>query len=252
MIAVTVASINAANAKIAYQFFLSKGLSPAQSAGIVGNLQAESGINPHSVNSTGCTGIAQWCKGRKTDMVASGAYNPSGDPNADLLKQLDYIWAEMNGPEKRTLTLIKGATSPEQAAQIFEAAFERSGGALLPQRQSYAKEVFTTALNNAWDTVTDFDIGNAQTVGLTWKDLVPGLPLFEDLKGPVSAAVGATTILAKVYSVIGTRTFWIRAGEILLGGMMLLVGLYFMASETSAGKAAIGAGTKAATTAAVL
>ena len=43
------------------EFFMSKGLSSHHSAGIVGNLMGESGLNPEAINPTSkAFGIAQW------------------------------------------------------------------------------------------------------------------------------------------------------------------------------------------------
>src|SRR4051812_26829508 len=58
-----------ANDKAAYDFFVAKGLTPFQAAGIVGNLDQESGVNPASVQFGGGPGrgIAQWSVGGRWD-----------------------------------------------------------------------------------------------------------------------------------------------------------------------------------------
>src|SRR5438552_11911679 len=57
-----------ANDQAAYVFFVGKGLKNFQAAGIVGNLDQESGVNPSSVQSGGPgRGIAQWSVGGRWD-----------------------------------------------------------------------------------------------------------------------------------------------------------------------------------------
>ena len=57
------------NAQQAIDFFMSKGLSRAQAAGIAGNLLYESGFNPSAVGDGGTSfGIAQWHQGRGAAM----------------------------------------------------------------------------------------------------------------------------------------------------------------------------------------
>src|SRR6478609_5553836 len=57
-----------ANDKPAFDFFVAKGLTNFQAAGIVGNLDQESGVNPASVQAGGPgRGIAQWSVGGRWD-----------------------------------------------------------------------------------------------------------------------------------------------------------------------------------------
>src|SRR5262245_59249479 len=58
-----------ANDFAAFTFFVSKGLTPIQAAGIVGNLDQESGVDPNSVQYGGGPGrgIAQWSVGGRWD-----------------------------------------------------------------------------------------------------------------------------------------------------------------------------------------
>src|SRR5437764_11400625 len=62
-----------ANDQPAYDFFVAKGLTNFQAAGIVGNLDQESGVDPHSVQYGGGPGrgIAQWSVGGRWDTSAN-------------------------------------------------------------------------------------------------------------------------------------------------------------------------------------
>ena len=63
------------NEKAAYEFFVKKGLKPFQAAGIVGNLEQESNVEPTAIEYGGGPGrgIAQWSVG--------GRWNASHDDN---------------------------------------------------------------------------------------------------------------------------------------------------------------------------
>ena len=108
-------------------------LSDAQIAGVLGNLSQESGFNSR-VNEGGAVGapkgaggfgLAQWTGGRQTNLVnfAKQRKMDPGDPNL----QAQFLTAELQGPEKRALSSLQGAVSPEQSALVFRRDFERAG-----------------------------------------------------------------------------------------------------------------------------
>ena len=112
------------NAEKAFNYFVQKGLTPEQAAGIVGNLQAESGVKPgqHQIGGP-AFGIAQWEGGRQENLKAFAAQQ--GKSVDDLGVQLDFLWQELQGPENAAFNALKGAGSASQAAAIFENKFER-------------------------------------------------------------------------------------------------------------------------------
>jgi peptidoglycan hydrolase-like protein with peptidoglycan-binding domain len=125
-------------ARSALGFFIEKGLSPAQSAGIVGNLQAESGQNldPSAVGDGGqAHGIAQWHPPRRRNFQRA-----FGKPfsESSFEEQLEFIWWELNNTERRAMRLLRRAESAEQAAYIFDKYYERSSGAHRRRRMQYA------------------------------------------------------------------------------------------------------------------
>src|SRR5882724_4387760 len=129
------------NIASAYNFFLGHGFTPAQSAGIVGNLQQESGVNPESVQSGGPgRGIAQWSAG--------GRFKPSlitGDPKQDLNNQLNYILQELNTNPSYGLAALKQQTTPGGAAQVFGTQYERYG--IAGARVQDAQNIYAAAGN---------------------------------------------------------------------------------------------------------
>lgn len=137
------------NKEKAFNYFKDHGLSEAQAAGIVGNLDAESGVDPTAVQPSGYGhGIAQWetvIKGKgsgrwdvrppiddKPANVKDFAASPAGGgrPMIDLGLQLDYLWHELTYFYSSSLKKIQAATSEGEAAIIFmievEAPAERS------------------------------------------------------------------------------------------------------------------------------
>src|SRR5690606_28579908 len=74
-------------AEQAFNYFIDKGLTPEQAAGIVGNLQSESGVQPGRNQDGGgpAFGIAQWEGGRRTNLERFAAAR--GKPVDDLATQ---------------------------------------------------------------------------------------------------------------------------------------------------------------------
>src|ERR1044071_10090995 len=108
------------NTSAVWKFLRGKGLSPAQTAGIIGVMQQESGqgLNPAAVNpSSGATAIAQWLGGRKNAAVMTKQLGP----------QLNHLWHELNTSERGALQAVKGQHSIEGAARAYLMKFERPG-----------------------------------------------------------------------------------------------------------------------------
>lgn len=106
-----------------WNFFAGKGLQSHQIAGIMGNLQAESGLNPGAVNPNGgATGIAQWLGPRLSALLGS-----NGGKTPGLGGQLDFLWSELQGPENATLKKLLASTDVRSATNAF-AGFERPEG----------------------------------------------------------------------------------------------------------------------------
>lgn len=127
-------------AKYAYEYFISKGLTPQQAAGIVGNLQAESGDNLDSLynpagGGTGARGIAQWRGPRTQAFIDRYGTTPDLAPLDD---QLDFIMYEFETTESKSYNAIKGATTASDAAGLFDSLYERSGGGTIQKRVNNA------------------------------------------------------------------------------------------------------------------
>ena len=135
-----------ANDKPAFDYFISKGLTNFQAAGIVGNLDQESGVDPYSVPAGGPgRGIAQWSVGERWDTTAGGnnmlAYAAAHNMDAHSLHaQLEFIWFELT-TEGYGFAELKATTNVTDATIVFMAKFEICGNCIQTNRVNDAKAV---------------------------------------------------------------------------------------------------------------
>ncbi len=136
------------NEKAAFDFFVSKGLTKVQSAGIVGNLIQESNVLPGSVQPGGPgRGIAQWSVGGRwnadhDDNVAWYAATRGGSTGS-LTLQLDFIWYELETFSGYGLSKLRAASSLTSATVVFQQDFEGCGQCEQSTRVSYAQQVLS-------------------------------------------------------------------------------------------------------------
>lgn len=155
------------NAEKAFKFFTGKGLSNAAAAGIIGNLSAESGIDPSKEQYGGGPGrgIAQWEIGGRFDSLQEFAQSHGKEWN-DLETQLEFLNSELEtddmdqrmsgaiapsnfdatgyGPVPGGLSGFKKLDDYKHATAAFEAAFERAGIPHMDNRFAAAEEAYNT------------------------------------------------------------------------------------------------------------
>jgi hypothetical protein len=132
------------NAQQAYNYFIGKGLKDYMSAGILGNLAQESGINPGSAQAGGPgRGIAQWSVGGRWDTLVAWAKAANRDPNS-LSTQLDFLWQELNGAEKGALSALQASTDVNSATTAFEQQYERAGTPAMANRIKFATNILNS------------------------------------------------------------------------------------------------------------
>jgi len=111
------------SAQRAMRYFMDKGLTDYQAAGLVGNLMRESGMNPQALNKgSKAYGLAQWLGPRKKALFARYGNNPS------LENQLDFIWSELNSTHRNGLRHLRSSKSAEEAARNAMGYYEFSAG----------------------------------------------------------------------------------------------------------------------------
>ena len=143
-----------ANDVTACNYFVGKGLTNYQSAGIVGNLDQESGVNPGAVQAGGPgRGIAQWSVGGRwdTDSNDNAVWyaGKEGQSVESLQLQLDFIWYELTTFSGYGLASLKASTNVTDATVTFETDFEGCGQCDQSTRISYAEGVLSSCASAA-------------------------------------------------------------------------------------------------------
>lgn len=125
-------------------YFMSQGWSREQAAGIVGNLQAESGVNPNRAQDGGGPGygLAQWEGPRQ---AAFKAWAGKDIHQSSFQEQLQFIQHELTTTERGAGNALKGATTAADAATIFCTKYERPGIPHLQNRIANAESIAKTA-----------------------------------------------------------------------------------------------------------
>ncbi|HUS30814.1 MAG TPA: phage tail tip lysozyme [Kofleriaceae bacterium] len=134
------------NPRTAFNFFVSKGLTQVQAAGVVGNLMQESSVNPAAVELGGGPGrgIAQWSVGGRFNVGSKSLTSfaaARGLSKWALNTQLDFIWYELATVGGYGLADLRAATTLNQAVYAFQAKYEICGKCAAGKRLTYAQEV---------------------------------------------------------------------------------------------------------------
>lgn len=116
------------NISIAMNYFLNKGLTPEQSAGIIGNLIAESNLNPAAINQAEKKkgykgygrGIAQWSNERVNQFKQIIGKDIE---KASLEEQLNFVWYELNR-RKPLFNQLKNAKSVKESTDLILRGYE--------------------------------------------------------------------------------------------------------------------------------
>ena len=130
----------------AFNFFVSKGLTKIQAAGVIGNLMQESSVNPAAVEFGGGPGrgIAQWSVGGRWDTThndnAASFASARGLSRAALSTQLNFIWYELTTFSGYGLASLRAATTVTQAVKSFQDKFEICGTCDSSRRITFAQQ----------------------------------------------------------------------------------------------------------------
>jgi N-acetylmuramoyl-L-alanine amidase len=142
--------VGGSNEEKVFNFFVGKGLTDVQTAGIMGNMSQESGFEPQRVEgggesktpTSGGWGLIQWTPGTKILGIAKEAKIDT--PIHELGTQLEIVWWHMNNisPTSRSNILPefkKKATNPKTAASAFEELMEGAGTPAMANRWAAAE-----------------------------------------------------------------------------------------------------------------
>ena len=98
------------------------GYSDIAVAGIMGNMDKESGYDPNAKNELGCLGIVQWCD-RKTNLI-----NTYGSNWNKLENQIEFVLYELNHSEKAAQAYLQNPNiGVRDMAYKFCNGYERPG-----------------------------------------------------------------------------------------------------------------------------
>ena len=134
-------SQGADHVKRAMDYFMGQGWTQAQAAGIVGNLMQESHpyLDPAAHNpSSNMYGLAQWDTSRRLkfqQVMGTSIYGSSLD------QQLAFVQWELSNTYKSAASSLKTATTPSQAARIFQYKYEGAPGQNDGERAAYAENL---------------------------------------------------------------------------------------------------------------
>ncbi|WP_052595961.1 phage tail tip lysozyme [Luteipulveratus mongoliensis] len=134
-------AVSSNNERTAFNYFVGKGLTAKQSAGVIGNLDQESGMNPKSNQAGGPgRGIAQWSEGGRWETLKKYA-NKKGKSAESLGLQLDFVWHELN-TGGYGFSDLKKATSIDKAVRIFQDQYEICGDCRFDNRSKAAHAAY--------------------------------------------------------------------------------------------------------------
>jgi hypothetical protein len=151
------------NDKTSFDFLLSQGLNATQAAGVVGNLDQESGDSPTCYQGpNGCSsspvsgypgaGIAQWSRGGRWDTDkndnAKAYATQQGESVSSLQLQLQFLWYELSSFSHDGLSPLKQQSTISGAGQIFASDFEACGTCDQTNRTKYAQNAYNAFSND--------------------------------------------------------------------------------------------------------
>ena len=165
------------NAKAVWTFFTGSGFSKECTAGIMGNLQQESGMDPTKYQSGGGKGrgIAQWSVNESRHNGLISYAKGKGKEWTDLQCQLEWILLELQENWIKKVIVEKAGsyeawqtmTDVRKACDIFEAAFERAGIPAMEKRYKYAEEFYNTLGNDSAAQAVSYVMATLNTPTLT-------------------------------------------------------------------------------------
>ena len=112
-------------------YFMSQGLSPEQAAGIMGNLQWESGGLNSGAREKGGSGfgLAQWTSKSRREGLEAYAKSKGASVD-DFDTQLEYVMKELRETRPGAYQKLLQAKTPEEAAMIISKFYESPNAAL--------------------------------------------------------------------------------------------------------------------------
>ena len=227
-----------------WKFFTGKGYSKHATAGIMGNLQQESSLDPTKKQYGGGPGrgIAQWTVSEGRFKGLQSHAQSKGKDWTDLQSQLEWIDMELGGKDPTTANKLKNfgglsgfkqATDTKWAVEAFEKSFERAGKPNYTNRYKYANNFYTQMTNAGMGPAMATSAQSAPSDGIPssmngwkyyqqsdpkWSGQVGSSTVSKGGCGPTSAAMMLSTIFGKEINPL-TMTKWAHSNGTWTGAM---------------------------------
>ena len=145
-----VGGTNKEKTKQLMDYYQSVGWTKEQAAGIVGNLQQESSLNPNVTNVSRLgihRGIAQWEPDRQANFKTWAGFDIT-DPRADLMKQAEFVNYELQkGKYIAVGNALKQKKTTEEATNLISHKYEIAGDSSDYKRLQYAASAYGESAN---------------------------------------------------------------------------------------------------------
>ena len=123
-----------------YQALINAGFNDVAAAGVLGNIMAESTLNPSSDNGTH-HGLCQWDHEDRWPNAVKWMQANGYDPES-MEGQIAFAYKEAS--DRGIVDEMNNASSPEEAAKIWDDKFEVSGGGTIDKRKSFAASAYNS------------------------------------------------------------------------------------------------------------
>lgn len=229
--ATTLSKDQTARAQYAITELGKQGYSPEQAAGIVGNLLAESGLDPKIVQGGAAwgtpgsgEGLAQWTDAGRQKFLADYASKHGGNPQS-FTTQIDAIAEELKTYYPKVNAQLLATHTASQAADVIGSGYEIYGGvntsagaANKANREANAN----AALAAHGGTPSPLDV---------IEGVIPGGTL---IPSAANAAKDALNPLATIEAALTDKSFWIRVAFILAGFIIVLISIGHLTGANTA------------------
>jgi phage-related protein len=218
----TVGAVTGSGMQAVWSALRSAGMTAAQAAGVMGNMQSESGFNPWIIQGGGTStnpaaagsggyGLVQWTPGAKLVPYLHGQLPSVASEVGALVAQLDGVGPS---PEGAAGAALRAATSPMAAADIFGLKYERYAGPPQAGRAAQAAAIY--------DQFKGYDEGGWLQPGLNWNgtgapEPVLTIPQWDTLKNGVAGTADLAGKLDRVISLLEANPD--RTGELVSAGV---------------------------------
>jgi hypothetical protein len=196
------------NAQAIYTFLTGQGFNANAAAGILGNIEQESGGNPAA-------------------------------PGGGLIQILGHVGGTLANELQATMNYIRAngsvsdinahASSPSAAALYFSTKYERplASAANNPNREASAEAVAAAAKSGNWSTGSGASVTPSASTGGAG-----------DILGWLTGSSGFLSDFAdlfKIFHNLISPSFWLRIGAFFIGSALLVMGIYILIKANSDG-----------------